>query len=212
MSRRIPCDALVEVNAVQPLPDPVATFGAELVTAPSTPVLSSSMADPDPLFISKLHERIENIASLSPSRRLRRPILFDLSPLSSSDSDEPDVAPWSLRDYAAKLFERAARKQNQDGGPIDGTADLRRPAKRQREQDATATATSNKRARHKKNGEQILERERAIDPVNSKRRRKTRLSRPQQLHSPAQTDLSNSPDDQISTMSPANTSANRSAT
>ncbi|KAH7230273.1 hypothetical protein B0J15DRAFT_473152 [Fusarium solani] len=103
------------------LPDPVATFGSELVTAPPTPVLSSSIAGPDPLFIIQLHELIERVG-------LRDQTHLELSQ-GSSDSDEPDAAPCSLQAYATRLFERASRKRDQDGGLIDGMGDLRRPAK-----------------------------------------------------------------------------------
>ncbi|KAJ3455992.1 hypothetical protein MRS44_017474 [Fusarium solani] len=185
------------------LPDPVATFGSELVTAPPTPVLSSSIAGPDPLFIIQLHELIERVG-------LRDQTHLELSQ-GSSDSDEPDAAPWSLQAYATRLFERASRKRDQDGGLIDGMGDLRRPAKRQRERDAAATPTLGKRARHDQNGERILGRERAIYSARPKRR-KSRSSRPQQLHSPVHTDSSTSPDGQISIMWSANTSADRPTT
>ncbi|KAH6982334.1 hypothetical protein BKA56DRAFT_656737 [Ilyonectria sp. MPI-CAGE-AT-0026] len=100
-----------------PLPDPVATFGSELATAPPTPVLSSSIAEPDPLFINQLHDGIERIATSSSPTCLRtssRVWPHD----SSSDSDEPDAAPWSLQAYAARLSERALESPATDGEAI----------------------------------------------------------------------------------------------
>ncbi|UZP38316.1 hypothetical protein NXS19_006132 [Fusarium pseudograminearum] len=81
-----------------PLPDPVPTFGADLITAPSTPVLSASMAKPDPDFLKKLDQGITvALATLSP----------DYDNDFNSSSDDEDCAPWSPRAHAALFFEMA---------------------------------------------------------------------------------------------------------
>ncbi|QPC70476.1 hypothetical protein HYE68_001228 [Fusarium pseudograminearum] len=94
---RIPFEA--NKSLLQPLPDPVPTFGADLITAPSTPVLSASMAKPDPDFLKKLDQGITvALATLSP----------DYDSDFDSSSDDEDCAPWSPRAHAAWCFKMAA--------------------------------------------------------------------------------------------------------
>ncbi|KAH6986687.1 hypothetical protein EDB80DRAFT_874723 [Ilyonectria destructans] len=174
--------------AYGPLPDPVATFGSELVTAPPTPVLSSSIAEPDPLFISRLQQSIECIADSSCPKCLQNPSRLDCPQDSSSDSDEPDAAPWSLQAYATRLFERASRNAIKSEEPA--TSKPRRPAKRLREQDSMARAPPRKRPRRDQNGPAKSEhdsmQERSILPARPERRTRRSTQR-QHPHSPPQT-------------------------
>ncbi|KAI9155686.1 hypothetical protein HJFPF1_08275 [Paramyrothecium foliicola] len=98
-----------------PLPDPVATSGSELVTAPPTPVLSSSIAGPDASFIEQLQSRLSLLrdSRLPESVAVKpEPVTHEssshLADLSSSDTDDGDDRPWSLKAYASFLF--AGRK------------------------------------------------------------------------------------------------------
>nr|CEG03383.1 unnamed protein product [Fusarium acuminatum CS5907] len=93
---KIPFEA--NKSLLQPLPDPVPTFGAELITAPSTPVLSASMAGPDLDFLEKLDQSI-NVAFATP--------IPDYQNDSESSSDDEDCAPWSPRAHAAWFLKMA---------------------------------------------------------------------------------------------------------
>ncbi|KAF5020212.1 hypothetical protein F66182_7777 [Fusarium sp. NRRL 66182] len=196
-----------------PLPNPVATFGSELVTAPSTPVLSSSIAKPDPPFISQLHDSIERIRPLSSPKRLQHVSRSDWrQDFSSSDSDEPDAAPWSLHAYAARLFDKASRKHALDGERMDGKPKARYTAKRPREQESMSTPPPNKLLRCDNNGQarakQGLDRQRANYPPRSKICTHQSIRR-QQLHSPPQTSSPTPPDNPDLTARQANVSTDR---
>ncbi|KAF5020275.1 hypothetical protein F66182_7709 [Fusarium sp. NRRL 66182] len=99
-----------------PLQDPVPTFGAALVTAPPSPVLSSSIAGPDPVFLEQLHHSISAIGPCSYPKCLRmsHPV-YDPED-SESDSDEGDAAPWSSHSYTSRLLKKAS--MNLHGGGL----------------------------------------------------------------------------------------------
>ncbi|KAF5023172.1 hypothetical protein F66182_4769 [Fusarium sp. NRRL 66182] len=95
------------VFIAQPRDDPLPTFGAKFVTAPPTPVISSDLVGPDPRFIEELERCLGLIGSDSDPRDQ-----CDL--FSESDSDGEDVAPWSSRDYAVRLFKRSGMDLRED--------------------------------------------------------------------------------------------------
>ncbi|KAG8670721.1 hypothetical protein FPOAC1_003956 [Fusarium poae] len=85
-----------------PLPDPVPTFGADLITAPSTPVLSASIAGPDLDFLEKLDQSI-NVAFATPIPDYQN----DSESYSESSSDDEDCAPWPSQAHAAWFLKMA---------------------------------------------------------------------------------------------------------
>ncbi|KAH7308998.1 hypothetical protein B0I35DRAFT_441160 [Stachybotrys elegans] len=107
-----------------PLPDPVATNGSELVTAPPTPILSSSIAGPDPLFVQQLQEKLSkwqdrNLqeSDSTPWQPGTRQFSY-FSDFSSSDSEEDARhRPWSFEAYARWLL--AGRKGEIEDYEID---------------------------------------------------------------------------------------------
>ncbi|PHH89072.1 hypothetical protein CDD83_6695 [Cordyceps sp. RAO-2017] len=130
-----------------PLPDPIPSFGAELVTAPSTPVLSSSIAGPDALFVSQLQQGLGCLEDPPRLKCLHRPAAsWDGLQFSSSDTDDPDVAPWSLQEYAAKLFARASRKAAMGGERMRSRA-MHQAKQVRDEESSTKRASLRKRRR-----------------------------------------------------------------
>ncbi|PNY29669.1 Uncharacterized protein TCAP_00413 [Tolypocladium capitatum] len=156
-----------------PLADPVATFGSELVQAPSTPVMSSSMAGPDPMFISGIQLRLEGLEdppSLKCLQKSHRAV--SLSPLSSSDTDvDPDTAWSAFKAYAIMLLERAAQKR------------------KLREQDSMARAPPRKRRRSDQNGSAEPDHDATLKSTSPARpeRGMRRSTWRQNLHGPPQT-------------------------
>ncbi|RSL86487.1 hypothetical protein CDV31_016392 [Fusarium ambrosium] len=180
-----------------PLADPVATSGSKLVTAPPTPVLSSSIAGPDPLFIDQLNDHIEKIGASCLPKCLQDPSRRARSEDLSSDSDEADAAPWTLKEFAIKVFRRAPKKQVMDKAPFDRKRKLG-------QQESRLTPRPVKHPRRVKNGlarpGQILTQERSESPPMPK----IRTNRPiqgQQLHSPPQTNPPTPPSGPIPTPS-----------
>ncbi|KAF5020093.1 hypothetical protein F66182_7881 [Fusarium sp. NRRL 66182] len=93
-----------------PLPDPVATNGAGLITAPSTPVLSSCVAGSDPAFIWQLEQISILLQHSSQPTCLKRspPNAYDPFFDSSSESDQEDEE--TVQEWAARLLKMSARK------------------------------------------------------------------------------------------------------
>ncbi|PNP61172.1 hypothetical protein FNYG_14089 [Fusarium nygamai] len=81
-----------------PLDDPVPTFGAKLVTFPSTPTLPMCFATPDPDFLEELDRRLCAIEA-KPVPKCLQPLRFDepVVELSCSDNDTDDEGSESFR-------------------------------------------------------------------------------------------------------------------
>ncbi|KAF9783590.1 hypothetical protein IL306_009161 [Fusarium sp. DS 682] len=73
-----------------PLDDPVPTFGAKLVTFPSTPTLPMCFAGPDPEFLEQLDQSLYAIAPNPVPKCLQGLRFFD------PEYEEPDPAPISM--------------------------------------------------------------------------------------------------------------------
>ncbi|EXK78382.1 hypothetical protein FOQG_16947 [Fusarium oxysporum f. sp. raphani 54005] len=123
-----------------PLDDPVPTFGAKLVTFPSTPTLPMCFATPDPDFLEELDQRLHAIES-KPVPKCLQPLRFDEEPvveLSCSDNDTDDEGSESFRNWMREAAVRVYAKAGIDIVAVEAKRKARRLAREQR-REARAT-------------------------------------------------------------------------
>ncbi|KAF5608659.1 hypothetical protein FPANT_419 [Fusarium pseudoanthophilum] len=127
-----------------PLDDPVPTFGAKLVTFPSTPTLPMCFATPDPDFLEELDRRLCAIEAKSVPKCLQ-PLRFDEEPvveLSCSDNDTDDEGSESFRDSMREARIRVYASAGIDIVAVEAKRRARRLA-REKRRAARATESNN---------------------------------------------------------------------
>ncbi|RBR15760.1 hypothetical protein FVER53590_25938 [Fusarium verticillioides] len=130
-----------------PLDDPVPTFGAKLVTFPSTPTLPMCFATPDPDFLQELDRRLCAIEPDPVPKCLQPPLIDEpVVELSCSDNDTDDegceIMLESMRQVRIRMYARAGI----DIVAVDAKRQARRLAREERRKARAAEPNGTKSA------------------------------------------------------------------
>ncbi|RBQ80335.1 hypothetical protein FVER14953_20855 [Fusarium verticillioides] len=130
-----------------PLDDPVPTFGAKLVTFPSTPTLPMCFATPDPDFLEELDRRLCAIEA-KPVPKCLQPLHFDepVVELSCSDNDTDDEGSESMRELVREVYVRTYARAGIDIVAVDAKRQARRLAREERRKARAAEPNGTKSA------------------------------------------------------------------
>ncbi|KAF5973806.1 hypothetical protein FBULB1_8091 [Fusarium bulbicola] len=128
-----------------PLDDPVPTFGAKLVTFPSTPTLPMCFATPDPDFLEELDRRLCAVEA-KPVPKCLQPLRFDepepVVELSCSDNDTDDEGSESFRNSMREARIRVYASAGIDTVAVEAKRRARKLA-REKRREARATESNN---------------------------------------------------------------------
>ncbi|KAF5637133.1 hypothetical protein F52700_4870 [Fusarium sp. NRRL 52700] len=130
-----------------PLDDPVPTFGAKLVTFPSTPTLPMCFATPDPDFLEEL-DRLLYALEPNPVPRCMQPLRF-YEPeveMSCSDNDTEDEGSESMRELARQIRIRMYARAGIDIVAVEAKRQARRQAREKRREARAAESRNTKSA------------------------------------------------------------------
>ncbi|KAL3599818.1 hypothetical protein FPOAC2_04046 [Fusarium poae] len=130
-----------------PLDDPVPTFGAKLVTFPSTPTLPMCFATPDPDFLEELDRRLCAIEA-DPVPKCLQPLRFDepVVELSCSDNDTEDEGCEIMRESMRQAVIRVYASAGIDFVAVEAKREARRLAREKRCEARAAESNSTKSA------------------------------------------------------------------
>ncbi|KAG5745411.1 hypothetical protein H9Q69_011670 [Fusarium xylarioides] len=130
-----------------PLEDPVPTFGAKLVTFPSTPTLPMCFAGPDPDFLEELDRRLYAIEPNPVPKCLQGLRFYEPAvEMSCSDNDTDDEGSESLRDSMREAIIRVYAKAGIDYVAVEAKRQARRHAREERRKARAAESNSTKSA------------------------------------------------------------------
>ncbi|GKU10714.1 hypothetical protein FLAG1_11577 [Fusarium langsethiae] len=130
-----------------PLDDPVPTFGAKLVTFPSTPTLPMCLAGPDPDFLEQLDRLLCAIESNPVPKCLERLRFSELlDDESSSDDDTDDEHQQRFRDSMREATVRMYARAGIDIVAVEAKRRARRLAREERREARAAESNSTKSA------------------------------------------------------------------
>ncbi|KAF5539774.1 hypothetical protein FNAPI_10709 [Fusarium napiforme] len=127
-----------------PLDDPVPTFGAKLVTFPSTPTLPMCFATPDPDFLEELDRRLCAVEA-KPVPKCLQPLRFDEEPaveLSCSDNDTDDEGSESFRNSMREARIRVYASAGIDIVAVEAKRRARKLAREKRQEDRAAESNN----------------------------------------------------------------------
>ncbi|KAF5549523.1 hypothetical protein FMEXI_4224 [Fusarium mexicanum] len=130
-----------------PLEDPVPTFGAKLVTFPSTPTLPMCFATPDPDFLEELDRRLCAIEA-DPVPKCLQPLCFDepVVELSCSDNDTEDEGCEKMRESMRQAVIRVYASAGIDLVAVEAKREARRLAREKRREARAAESNNTKPA------------------------------------------------------------------
>ncbi|KAF5572677.1 hypothetical protein FPCIR_14207 [Fusarium pseudocircinatum] len=131
-----------------PLDDPVPTFGAKLVTFPSTPTLLMCFATPDPDFLEELDRRLCAIEP-NPVPKCLQGLRFYEEPaveMSCSDNDTDDEGSESMREFVREVRVRMYAKAGIDIVAVEAKRQARRLAREERRKARAAESNGTKSA------------------------------------------------------------------
>ncbi|CVL07269.1 uncharacterized protein FMAN_15362 [Fusarium mangiferae] len=118
-----------------PLDDPVPTFGAKLVTFPSTPTLPMCFATPDPDFLEQLDRLLHAIEPNPVPKCLQRSPFYESAvEMSCSDNDTDDEPSESMRELMREVRVRMYAKIGIDIIAVEARRQERRERRAQRRQ------------------------------------------------------------------------------
>ncbi|KAG7408826.1 hypothetical protein Forpe1208_v012517 [Fusarium oxysporum f. sp. rapae] len=129
-----------------PLDDPVPTFGAKLVTFPSTPTLPMCLAGPDPDFLEQLDRLLCAIGPNSVPKCLQRLRFSEPLDEESSDDDTDDEHNERFRDSIREVYVRMYAKAGIDIVAVEARRRARRHAREERREARAAESNSTKSA------------------------------------------------------------------
>ncbi|EXM13914.1 hypothetical protein FoTM2_014743 [Fusarium oxysporum f. sp. vasinfectum] len=129
-----------------PLDDPVPTFGAKLVTFPSTPTLPMCLAGPDPDFLEQLDRLLYAIGPNSVPKCLQRQRFSEPLDEESSDDDTDDEHNERFRDSIREVYVRMYAKAGIDIVAVEARRRARRHAREERREARAAESNSTKSA------------------------------------------------------------------
>ncbi|KAF5700468.1 hypothetical protein FMUND_14326 [Fusarium mundagurra] len=164
-----------------PLDDPVPTFGAKLVTFPSTPTLPMCFAGPDPDFLEQLDQRLYAIEPNPVPKCLQDWHFYEPAvEMSCSDNDTDDEGSESLRDSMREARVRMYARAGIDILAVEAKRQARRHAREERREARAAGSNSTKSAlpsshdRAIKPSSNATEGDVAVNQIkNQKRKRRT---------------------------------------
>ncbi|KAF5972528.1 hypothetical protein FBULB1_8694 [Fusarium bulbicola] len=130
-----------------PLEDPVPTFGAKLVTFPSTPTLPMCFATPDPDFLEELDRRL-CATEADPVPKCLQPLCFDepVVELSCSDNDTEDEGCEKMRESMRQATIRIYASAGIDFVAVKAKREARRIAREKRCEARAAESNGTKSA------------------------------------------------------------------
>ncbi|KAG4259287.1 hypothetical protein FPRO03_12963 [Fusarium proliferatum] len=118
-----------------PLDDPVPTFGAKLVTFPSTPTLPMCFATPDPDFLEQLDRLLHAIEPNPVPKCLQRSPFYESAvEMSCSDNDTDDEVSEGMRESMRQVRVRMYAKIGIDIIAVEARRQERRERRAQRRQ------------------------------------------------------------------------------
>ncbi|CZR49567.1 uncharacterized protein FPRO_15926 [Fusarium proliferatum ET1] len=118
-----------------PLDDPVPTFGAKLVTFPSTPTLPMCFATPDPDFLEQLDRLLHAIEPNPVPKCLQRSPFYESAvEMSCSDNDTDDEVSEGMRESIRQVRVRMYAKIGIDIIAVEARRQERRERRAQRRQ------------------------------------------------------------------------------
>ncbi|KAG9494761.1 hypothetical protein J7337_013900 [Fusarium musae] len=130
-----------------PLDDPVPTFGAKLVTFPSTPTLPMCFATPDPDFLQELDRRLCAIEPDPVPKCLQPPLIDEpVVELSCSDNDTDDEGCEIMRESMRQVRIRMYARAGIDIVAVDAKRQARRLAREERRKARAAESNGTKSA------------------------------------------------------------------
>ncbi|RKK76697.1 hypothetical protein BFJ68_g18017 [Fusarium oxysporum] len=130
-----------------PLDDPVPTFGAKLVTFPSTPTLPMCFAGPDPDFLEELDRLLSAIEANPVPKCLQGLRFYEPSvEMSCSDNDTDDEGSESFRDSMREVRVRIYARAGIDIVAVEAKRRARRHAREKRLEARAAESNSTKSA------------------------------------------------------------------
>ncbi|KAF5674702.1 hypothetical protein FDENT_9958 [Fusarium denticulatum] len=139
-----------------PLDDPVPTFGAKLVTFPSTPTLPMCFATPDPDFLEELDRRLCAIEPNPVPKCLQPPLIDEpVVELSCSDNDTDDEGCEIMRESMRQVRIRIYARAGIDIVAVDAKRQARRLAREERREARAAESNGTESALSSSHGHAI---------------------------------------------------------